>query len=264
LKPVDICDGCVQDECTSGRHPDCCVSFECDVPNGQCKRAFSTTGAYPNRSACVRACEAPPKACTGSSKNLTSGDCIAWQHFSRDPMYKEWAEGKCGAQVHTDPCSCIITKNPPMHLTGCEGGNRITALVMPGLPPRGGVPLALLNLTGLVGFSLGGNQLVGTIPSAIGQLVELTDLSLGTNQLTGSVPTEMTQLTKLSNIRLDTNRDLTGPLPAFNFTQFAKCCAMEGDSFKCPLPAGAEKCAGGPGPGCGSRSLPKCIPTPLD
>ena len=38
LKPVDICDGCVRDECTSGRQPGCCVSFECDATNGQCIR----------------------------------------------------------------------------------------------------------------------------------------------------------------------------------------------------------------------------------
>ena len=50
LNTSDSCDGCVQDECTSGRGPDCCVSFYCDATNGQCKRAFRATGAYPNRS----------------------------------------------------------------------------------------------------------------------------------------------------------------------------------------------------------------------
>jgi Leucine-rich repeat (LRR) protein len=222
-------------------------------------------------------------ACNGSSSSLTASDCSAWQRFSRDPLYEKWAEGKCGTQVHTDPCSCTFTAP-----VGCTDW-RITSIDMDSqhtpmeVLPSGVVPLALLDLTdltvlilgrnqldgtipsaigqltGLTSLSLGGNQLDGTIPSAIGQLAELTDLSLGTNQLTGSVPTEMMQLKKLTNIRLDTNPDLTGPLPAFNFAQFTECCAMEGDSFKCPLPAGAEKCAGGPGPGCGNRSIPKCI-----
>jgi hypothetical protein len=58
LKPVDICNGCVEDECTSGRHPDCCVSFEC--LNGQCQRAYLATGSYPTMAACEKVCKAPP------------------------------------------------------------------------------------------------------------------------------------------------------------------------------------------------------------
>jgi hypothetical protein len=60
LKPIGLCDGCVQDECTSGRHLDCCVSFDCDATNGQCKRAYRSTGAYQNLSSCERACKPPP------------------------------------------------------------------------------------------------------------------------------------------------------------------------------------------------------------
>jgi hypothetical protein len=92
LKPVDICDGCVKDECTSGRHPDCCVSFRCDALTGQCIRAFRATGAYPNMSACEKACSAPSGVCTGSSVDLVSNDCNAWRSFSLDPMYKGWIE----------------------------------------------------------------------------------------------------------------------------------------------------------------------------
>jgi hypothetical protein len=54
LKPQSICDGCVADECTSGRHPDCCVSFEC--VNSKCQRAFRATGKYPSIDACKVAC----------------------------------------------------------------------------------------------------------------------------------------------------------------------------------------------------------------
>jgi hypothetical protein len=87
LKPIAICDGCVQDECTSGRHPDCCVSFDCDATNGQCKRAFRATGAYPNRSACEEGWQVPAVVCTGSSSNLTQADCSNWVSTVRSSAY---------------------------------------------------------------------------------------------------------------------------------------------------------------------------------
>ena len=54
LKPVDTCNACVEDECSSGRHLDCCVSFQCC--NGKCQRAYESTGKYPNMSACEEDC----------------------------------------------------------------------------------------------------------------------------------------------------------------------------------------------------------------
>jgi hypothetical protein len=54
LKPQSICDGCVADECTSGRDPDCCVSFQC--VDGKCQRAFRATGNYPSLIACEETC----------------------------------------------------------------------------------------------------------------------------------------------------------------------------------------------------------------
>jgi hypothetical protein len=95
LKSVDSCDGCVQDECASGRHLDCCVSFYCDLPNGQCKRAFSTTGAYPNRSTCEAGCQVPAVICTGSSSDLDQADCSNW--VSTDSM--GYSASSCGPML---------------------------------------------------------------------------------------------------------------------------------------------------------------------
>jgi hypothetical protein len=40
-------------------------------------------------------------ACNGSSASLLHGDCNAWQWFTRNPLYTEWAEAKCGrTKVH--------------------------------------------------------------------------------------------------------------------------------------------------------------------
>jgi hypothetical protein len=60
LKPQEICDGCVADECASGRNPDCCVSFQCF--NGKCQRAFRATGEYPTLVACESAVQGSSKA----------------------------------------------------------------------------------------------------------------------------------------------------------------------------------------------------------
>jgi hypothetical protein len=108
LKPIDICDGCVQDECASGCHPDCCVSFECDATSGQCKRAFSTTGAYPNRSACEETCKAAPLRydcdvrnyqCkeSGSNGTFPSTDACTGACGIRCPSWSQPFDGYCYA-----------------------------------------------------------------------------------------------------------------------------------------------------------------------
>jgi hypothetical protein len=183
------------------------------------------------------------------------------------------------------------------------------------MPGSGGIPLVLLDLTGLIFFGLSSNNnfynklvgsipdsiskltglttlyldcnaLVGSIPTAIGELTELASLSLYSNQLTGSIPSNFAKLTRLvhvwlsnnqlmgtvpqgltglrnlTSIMLDNNPHLTGLLPAFNFSQFT-CCSMGGDSFKCPLPDGVEKCVGNdPSTAVcmGTRPRPTCAP----
>jgi Leucine-rich repeat (LRR) protein len=305
--------------CSMGGDP-----FTCPLPAG----AGTCVGTTLHKSDPAPTCI---PACNGSSANLTANDCSTWQRFSRDPLYKEWAEGKCGPHVHTDPCSCKKTGLK----TRCTD-NRITFLQLRALPTGAGIPLALLDLagltsldlccnnlpgtipsaigkltalrdtnlccqrltgtipstiaqltdltsinfginqlegsipsaigrlTGLVEIILTANQLTGSIPSTINQLTGLTRLDLGSlagrsrhNQLTGPVPQEILQLKKLTYLTLDQNLHLTGLLPAFNFSQFTGCCAMDGDPFTCPLPAGTEKCVR-----CGSETHPPptCIP----
>jgi hypothetical protein len=234
LKPVGICDGCVEDECTSGRQPDCCVSFECDVPNGQCKRAFSTTGLYPNRSACEEACQVPAVVCTGNSSDLAHADCFNWVSIVRSSAYFAKATPPaCQELSHfSDPCSCT-------GVIGCSGG-RITSVILPyrhlafnaseesslglldGLQHielynnalTGPVPKWLLNLTSLNYVWFGGNQLAGTVPVELGALTELTFLDFGYNQqLTGTVPAELGALTGLTGLGFGGNH-LTGTVPA--------------------------------------------------
>jgi Leucine-rich repeat (LRR) protein len=197
--------------------------------------------------------------CVGSSADLVAGDCDAWQNFTRDPVYTKWAEGKCGgAKVHTDPCSCSFGSSKVL----CTNG-RITALIMAhqGLPGRGGVPSALMGLTGLSRLGLDGNGLNGSIPNAIGKLTGLIYLDLSNNQLTGTVPTELVGLKQLAVLGLQYNTQLTGLLPGFNFTQISMCCRMDKDVFTCPLPVGAVKCTGGPL--CGGPTGTHVFPPPI-
>jgi Leucine-rich repeat (LRR) protein len=120
----------------------------------------------------------------------------------------------------------------------------------------GSLPHTIAQHTQLRSINLAGNQLTGSIPSAIGMLTDLSYLGLSANQLTGTVPQELVGLNFIT-LDLSMNPRLTGKLPAFNFSQFT-CCYMNGDVFKCPLPAGAEKCVGGPPAHCTVRSAPTC------
>jgi hypothetical protein len=131
------------------------------------------------------------------------------------------------------------------------------------LPPDHGVPIALLDLTGMQFFNLNSNYLVGTIHSAMAQLQDLVGIEFGANVFTGSIPTELIQLKKLNYLSLDHNDDLGGILPAFNFSQFTQCCALEPHTpgrevFTCPLPPGAALCTGGAAKECDRYPAPVC------
>jgi hypothetical protein len=239
----------------------CCAiggdAFACPLPAG----ANTTCIGGPTARSCGggNSKYAPPTCimgpllpCDGSSSNLTANDCNAWQRFSRDPLYKEWAQIKCGAKVHTDPCSCTLGGGGALKV-GCANG-RITYLrTYDGLPGSGSLPLSLLDLTGLTHFDLTYSRLTGSIPSTIAKLSGLVYLDLNKNQFTGSVPTELAGLKQLTTLGLQHNPHLTGLLPAFDFANITSCCRMDADVFTCPLPAHANKCVGGPA--CGGAKV---------
>jgi hypothetical protein len=210
----------------------CCYMYEdlftCPLPAGANVSCVGGPG-YPCRGVLkAPTCTMP---CTGSSSALIAGDCRAWQTFSRNPAYKEWAEGKCGANVHTDPCNCTFDGK-----VGCAN-SRITKLSMAsqGLPGSGGIPVALLDLTGLEFFDLKVNRLSGTIPSQLTALVNLSLFDVNINHLTGAVPS----------------------LPFKQFT--GNCClnSQRTNNFTCPLPAGAADCKCNDGAGLVYCEMPK-------
>jgi serine/threonine protein kinase len=85
---------------------------------------------------------APTPPCNGTSANLTTGDCSAWQRFSRDPHFSATLLAKCPAAV-LDPCSCTFFD----HVQCADG--RITHLHMAFQSLAGPFPASLLKLAGL-------------------------------------------------------------------------------------------------------------------
>jgi Leucine-rich repeat (LRR) protein len=240
---------------------DCCDMaddvFTCPLPPGAKLSCVGGPGCGAGHHAPPPTCILP---CNGSSSALVASDCSAWQRFTRNSLYTSWIEGVCDKNVHTDPCSCNIHTHGNVKCDGASTNKRIVRVDLGGrkMPPSGGMPTALLDLTGLTIVRLGENKLLGTIPTAIGQLTALVELVLSNNGLSGTVPKEMLQLAQLRDLNLANNSNLTGPLPAFDFAHFTNRCAMSGDPFTCPLPAGAEKCVGGPEGG--RLPPPTCVP----
>jgi hypothetical protein len=102
-----------------------------------------------------------------TSVKLDDSKGSVWQRFTRHPLYTEWAEGRCGPKVNTDPCSCKTTGDLAVPFVQCADG-RITRLDMgtqsgPGLLPRGGIPLALMDLTGRTYLRFYGSYIIGSV-----------------------------------------------------------------------------------------------------
>jgi serine/threonine protein kinase len=173
--------------------------FRCPLPPGA-------------REHCNAACLEP---CTGSSTDLSTNDCFAWQTYVRPSAYFANAiPAACQEAAHfTDPCSCtdVIT---------CDGGRIVGVdLHSRNLTFNANKHGSLSHLRGLQTLVLGTshhggtNAMVGPMPSWLGKLAPtLTHLSLLFNRLSGSIDV-VKGLTKLVHLDLGGN-NLTGSIDA--------------------------------------------------
>ncbi|KAL8032434.1 hypothetical protein ABFX02_13G095100 [Erythranthe guttata] len=77
---------------------------------------------------------------------------------------------------------------------------------------KGGIPIEIGNLSGLVSLYFYGNDLTGFIPTPLHDLQSLQRLSLGNNRLFGSIPNDLCALNNLGALYLNENQ-LTGQIP---------------------------------------------------
>ena len=181
-------------------------------------------------------------SCTGSSVNLTAGDCSTWQEIydhghgwqqcSRsDPCSCDHIRIGCGPALglpvpwlNASDCTpaCVpgvsmCCRDPQtINSTGaCFAVPTCSVLVDPPAPPPPGAPWHILGMVfdpdEMVSSPI--ETLSGTIPAALGNLTELVQLIISDNHLSGSVPESMSKLTKLSQLFLSYNR-LSGSLPS--------------------------------------------------
>jgi hypothetical protein len=109
----------------------------------------------------------------------------------------------------------------------------------------GSVPLFLGGVSKLMQtMHLEHNQFNGSIPAELVEMNQLTELYFHANNLSGTVPSNLAQL-GLTALRLDADQ-LSGVVPVLPFEKYTKYCAMNANSFKCPLPANSSSCLPGP------------------
>lgn len=207
-------------------------------------------------------------SCTGTSINLTVGECDAWQMLYDSMGGSHWR--KCSG-LRNDPCACsydndgyafkidcfsslgvVHIKNIHICDNSCDNSHNITKCELD--------PACCSSVKGI-------------IPDAISGFTELEHLVLNNNvNLTGIIPESLSKLKKLKGLDVDSNT-LYGSIPSFNFSQFIYGCEFLGNNaamgrsgpalsgFDCPLPPGAENCRC-----CGGIVGAKCAccPDPSD
>jgi len=106
----------------------------------------------------------------------------------------------------------------------------------------GQLPSSLCSLNNLQYLRVGGlntyGKMHGGIPSCLFEHTGMKGLWLRNTQLGGSAPATFSS--GLIELGLEGN-NLTGMLPAFNYSQFTFHCNLGHNSFACPLPAGVSE-----------------------
>jgi len=95
----------------------------------------------------------------------------------------------------------------------CDGGGRVTDVLLGGLLLTGTIPSKIGLATSLTHVDLTVNNLYGTLPSSLGRLVNLQYLDISVNSISRSIPNTIVNLQSLSSLVLSGNK-LTGTVPS--------------------------------------------------
>lgn len=143
--------------------------------------------------------------CTGTSRALRDGDCVAWQRFYDTAGGLAW--DSC-SRHRADPCACSSSE-ANVGIT-CDTGTKIVRLDLQSCNVLGTLD-ELSGMSSLKYLMLRGNTISGTIPSALGSMTQLRHIDLDNNQLRGTLP-DLRTLTQLTTLQLHSN-NLGGSLP---------------------------------------------------
>ena len=95
----------------------------------------------------------------------------------------------------------------------CDGGGRVTDVLLGGLLLTGTIPSRIGLATSLTHLDLTVNNLYGALPSSLGSLVNLQYLDISQNSISRSIPNTIVNLQSLSYLVLSGNK-LTGTVPS--------------------------------------------------
>jgi len=142
----------------------------------------------------------PTLACTGSSKNLTGSECLAWRAF-----FNATGGGGCSRD---DPCACSNTK---LKVITCQDGH-ITGMSLAYTSISGSIPNSISALTALYTLSLDFTSISGSIPNSISALTAMLFLEMQDTRISGSIPDSISALTILKELGIP-DTTISGSIP---------------------------------------------------
>lgn len=184
------------------------------------------------------------RACTGTSVGLATADCEAWLDLYDALDGPNWPANwsqEC-ASVRTDPCGCKRTWQKNIVCDFTRDFGYITEMYLLGPAPSGKLPDSITNLTHLRALSLVMTNIQGGLPENMGKMMDLSMIWLDHNtMLGGALPASISNLPNVSVLELH-HSPFNGPLPrGIDYSKIPDC-TLNGLTFDCPLPKGAETC----------------------
>jgi hypothetical protein len=183
--------------------------------------------------------------CTGSSLGLDVGDCDAWVNLYDSLGGENWPDSwrTCDGDLRTDPCGCDEFWQRSVVCNDKRDLLRISEIYLLGDVVQGTIPSTIGDFTALVALSLVATNITGSIPDNIGDMTSLEMVWLDHNTLLeGEIPQTLSQLSGQLSVFEAHGTALTGSLPDGVDWASIPDCTLNGLTFNCPLPEGAETC----------------------